>query len=187
MEDLTKIDFDIVQEYINTGTSNAIDEDHQRMLDICVFTYGLLRDFPQRNVVIRKLMAARGLPYSTAARYVDFARQTWGNYIDYKREFLETFFIEKLMAEITSPSASESIRAKNLATLQKHLASMPDQGIDPHLTESNTVNIQVNIAGNTFVLPEKVLAQLPPEVRGQILGAMDYTVDDDGAESLLEN
>lgn len=187
MSDLTKADFNVVQEYINTGTSKALDPDHQHMLDICVFCYGLLRDFPQRNVAIAKLMRAKNMPRTTATEYVDFTRKTWGNFLDYKRDFLETFFIEKLMEEITSPSASEAVRAKNLATLQKHLENMPDKGIDPHLTESNTVNIQVNMANNTFVLPEKVLATLPVEVRQQIMNSFDYRVDDAGAEALLEN
>lgn len=187
LEKITDIDFSVLQEYINTGSSNGIDEDHQRMLDICLRCYGLLRDYPQRNVCIRKLMALMNLPYSTAARFVDFTRQTWGDYLSYKREFLQTFFLERIMYEIAKPNASENVRAKNLATLQKYLESMPDTTIDPHLTEANNVYIQVNLNNKTFNLPEKALAAMPLEIRQQILCAIDDTVDDKGAEAILEN
>lgn len=187
LEKVTDIDFSILQEYINTGSSKAIDEDHQRMLDICLRCYGLLRDFPQRNVCIRKLMALMKLPYSTAARYVDFTRQTWGDYLSFKRDFLETFFVERLMYEISKPNASEAVRSKNLATLQKYLENLPDNNIDPHLTEANNVYIQVNLNNKTFNLPEKALAALPVEIRQQILAAIDDNIDDEGAVALLEN
>jgi hypothetical protein len=187
LDKVTDVDFSVLQEYINTGSSKSLSEDHKRMLDICLRCYGLLRDFPQRNVCIRKLMALMKLPYSTAARYVDFTRQTWGDYLRFKRDFLETFFVERLMYEITKPNASESVRSKNLATLQKYLESMPDNNIDPHLTESNNVYIQVNLNNKTFNLPEKALAALPQEIRQQILAAIDDNIDDEGAVALLEN
>lgn len=187
LESVSDANFEVVREYINTGNSRALDEEHKRMLDICVFCYGLLRDFPQRNVCIRKLMAAKNMPFTTAARYVDFTRQTWGNYVDYRREFLEVFFLEKLMAEIASPDASEAVRAKNLATLQKYLDNRPADNIDPKLMEKNTVNIQVNLGTKSFVLNQSMLAALPLEVRQQILAAIDDTVDDAGAEALLES
>lgn len=188
MENITDIDFEVLREFINTGNSKAIDEDHQRMLEICIRCFGLLRDFPQRGVCIRKLQALMNLPYTTAARYVDFTRQTWGDYLKYSREFLETFFLEKLMHEISRPGTSEAVRSKNLATLEKYIESRPDKQIDPHLTEANQIYIQVNLNNKTFTLPEKTLALLPVEVRQQILNAMNNgTIDDDGAVAMLEN
>lgn len=188
MESVTNVDFEILQDYINNGSSKALDPDHKRMLDICVACYGLLRDFPQKNVCIRKLMALKNLPETTARRYVDFTRKTWGDYLSFSREFLETYFIEKLMHEISRPGASEAVRSKNLATLEKYIESRPDKQVDPHLTESNQIYIQVNLNNKTFTLPEKTLALLPVEVRQQILNAMNNgTIDDDGAVALLEN
>lgn len=187
LDSVLDANFEVVREYINTGNSRALDDEHKRMLDICVFCYGLQRDFPQRNVCIRKLMAAKKMPYTTAARYVDFTRQTWGIYVDYRREFLEVFFLEKLMAEISSKNASEAVRSKNLATLQKFLDNRPADNIDPKLMEKNVVNIQVNLGTKSFVLNQSMLAALPVEVRQQILAAVDDTVDDAGAEALLES
>ncbi|MBQ9418732.1 MAG: hypothetical protein IJU19_09165 [Bacteroidales bacterium] len=181
-------DFEVVREYINTGTSNALTPTHQRMIDTCVFAYGLLRDFPQRNVCIRKLMAAKEMSYATAAKYVDFARQTWGNYLDYQRDFLESFFLENLMKEISAPGGDEKIRAKNLATLQKYLDKLPAERLDPRLMEQNTVNIQVNVGdGKHFLLNQKLLAALPPEVRSQLLAAVDDTITSDAEAEVLIN
>ncbi len=187
LQSVTDANFELVREYINTGSSKALDEDHKKTLELCIYCYGLLREFPQRNICIRKLMALKNLPYTTAARYVDFTRQTWGNYIDFKRDFLETFFLDKLISEISSPNSTEAIRAKNLATLQKYLESMPESNIDPHLTESNNVYIQVNVGNKSFNLPEKVMNALPMEIRQQILNAFNDEVDDDGAVALLES
>ena len=91
------------------------------------------------------------------------------------------------MYEISKPNASEAVRSKNLATLQKYLENLPDNNIDPHLTEANNVYIQVNLNNKTFNLPEKALAALPVEIRQQILAAIDDNIDDEGAVALLEN
>lgn len=187
MDDLLSQNLEVVKEYINTGRSGAMHEEHQRMLDLCVTAYGLLAQFPLKNVCIRKLMALKNLSYTVAARYVDFARQTWGDYIGVRRDFLEAFFLQRLMSDISNPLADEVVRAKNLATLQKYLDKLPAGQIDPHLMESNTYNIQVNIGSKSFVLEEKKLLQLPIELRQQILSAIDDSVDDEGAVALLEN
>ena len=173
LDSVLDTNFEVLREYINTGKSEALNEETKHMLEICQQCYALLRDFPQRNICIRKLQAKYEppMPYTTAARYVDFARQTWGDYIDCKREFLETFFLERLMKEITDPRVSDSVRAKNLSTMQKYL----------------DVNIQINLGNKSFYLDQKVLASLPQAVRQQILDAIDDNIDDDGAVALLNN
>lgn len=188
METVQDIDFEIVQEYVNTGSSKAISERQQKVLDTCILCYGLMRDFPQRSTCMKKLMSLTKMPRTTAGKFVDFTRKTWGDYLSYKRDFLNTFFLERLMYEITRPGASEMSRAKNLATLQKHIENMPDANIDPHLTEANNVYIQVNLTNNrSFKLPERVLKALPVELRQEIMSAVDDNVDDDGAVKLLES
>ena len=187
LDSMLDANFEVVREFINTGKSASMNEDHKRMFEICVFVFGLMRQFPQKNVCVRKIMAAKNLPLTTARRYVDFTRETWGNYLDYKREFLEVFFLEKLMAEISSTHTSDQARAKNLATLQKYLDKQPDSNINPSVMESNTINIQVNIGQKSFPLNQKMLAALPLNVRQQILAAIDDSVDDNGAVAMLES
>lgn len=184
-EALLTANFAVVRDYINTGRSEALHEEHKQMLDTCVTAYGLLKKFPFRNVCIRKLMALKKMSYTTAAEYIDFTRQTWGDYLGVSREFLEVYFLQRLITEIENPGADESAKAKNFATLQKFIEHQPTERIDPHLMEANTINIQVNLGTRSFNLNEKVLAALPQAVRQQILAAIDDTIDDEGAVAML--
>lgn len=181
------LNFDVVKEYLNNGASKTLSAEHQRMVDICLDVYQMLKKYPQRNICINRLRVQQGLTYPTAAKYVDFARATWGNYVDLKREFLETFFLEKLLQEISDPDASEAAKAKNLATLQKHLEAMPEQQVDPKLMEKNTVYIQVNIGGRSVPLSEEDLEQIPMAVRQKLLASLSGNIDDQEAVGLLES
>ena len=181
------LNFDVVKEYLNSGASKTLSAEHQRMVDICLDVYQMLKKYPQRNICINRLMVQQGLSRPTATKYVDFARATWGNYVDLKREFLETFFIEKLLQEISDPDASEAAKAKNLATLQKHLEAMPEQQVDPKLMEKNTVYIQVNIGGRSVPLSEEDLEQIPMAVRQKLLASLGGNIDDHEAVRLLES
>lgn len=187
LESVNDLNFDVVKEYLNCGTSKALSAEHQRMLDICLDCYQMLKKYPQRNICIRRLQVQWELSYITAAKYVDFARASWGNYVDLKREFLETFFVEKLLHEISDPDASEAAKAKNLATLQKHLEAMPEQQVDPKLMEKNTVYIQVNINGQSVPLSEEDLEQIPMAVRQKLLSSLGGNIDDQEAIRLLES
>lgn len=187
LESVSDLNFEVIKEYINGGSSVALSTEYKKMLDICLDCYALLKKYPQRNVCIRRLMIQKELSYNTASKYVDFARNTWGSYVDLKRDFLETFFVEKILEEISDKDASEATRAKNLATLQKHLESMPEQKVDPKLMEKNTVLIQVNINGRMIPLPERLLERIPMDVRQEFLSALSGEVDDDTSVKLLES
>jgi hypothetical protein len=118
---------------------------------------------------------------------VDFARQNWSAYVDVKREFLETFFLDRLLTEIASPDATEAVRSKNLATLQKYLEHMPDQHIDPKVMEQNNVNIQINIGGRTLTLKESELEAMPIEARQVLTSFLSGDIDDNTSMALLES
>lgn len=187
LQSVNDLNFEVVREYLNGGISTALSDEHKRMLDICLDCYALLKKYPQRNICIRRLMIQQKLSYNTAVKYVDFARNNWGSYVDLRRDFLETFFLEKLLEEISDSDASEASRAKNLATLQRHLESMPEQKVDPKLMEKNTVNLQININGRMILLPEKLLDRIPMDVRQDFLSALSGEVDDDTSVKLLES
>lgn len=189
-ESILNKNFELVKSFINTGESTALSKEAQHMLDVCVKTYGLLRKFPQRHICIKKLMALHKdekMSYVTAARYVDFTRQTWGSYMDASKEFLESFFLDQLLSEISNPDASESIKAKNLATLQKYLESMPDKAIDPKLMEANNVYIQFNLGEKNFAMSEEMLGKLPENLRQAILQAVDNEVTEESAIEILNS
>jgi hypothetical protein len=63
---------------------------------------------------------------------------------------------------ISDPSTSDAIRAKCLATLEKHIANMPKSDIDPATVGNNQVFIQFNVNGVNYSLPQGALEKLGP-------------------------
>jgi len=187
LESILDANLEVVKEYMHTGSSIALSEEQQKTLDMCLEAYGLLKKYPQRNVCIRQFMITTRCAYNTAVKYIDFARANWSSYIDIRKEFLETFFLDRLTSEISSPDATEAVRSKNLATLQKYLEHSPDRQIDPKLMESNTVLIQVNINGKAIRLPESVLEQMPLEARQAITSMFTGEIDEETSYELLES
>lgn len=181
------LNFEVVREYIHSGSSVALTTEQQDMLNKCLEAYGLIKKYPQRNVCIRQFMVTTKCAYNTAVKYVDFARQNWSAYVDVKREFLETFFLDRLLTEIASPDATEAVRSKNLATLQKYLEHMPDQHIDPKVMEQNNVNIQINIGGRNLTLKESELEAMPIEARQVLTSFLSGDIDDNTSMALLES
>lgn len=187
LEKITEANFEVVKQYIHSGASVSLSQEQQEMVDKCLEAYGLLKKYPQRNVCIRQFMVTNKCAYNTAAKYVDFARANWASYVDVKREFLETFFLDRLLSEISDPNASESVRSKNLATLQKYLEHMPEQKIDPRIMESNNLFIQVNINGRVVNLSEKILEALPVDVRNDMMAALQGDIEEAEAIELLDS
>ena len=188
LENLESLNFEVLSEYISTGSSKALSKENQKMVDICIRCYGLLSKFPQRSICIKRLMALHpGMSYKTAARYVDFTRKTWGNWIDASKEFLCAFFINAIMADISDPKVSDTVRAKNLATLGKYIASMPDKTIDPKLMEANKVYIQINVGEGNYNIPEKALDKLPTEIKELLMHSISNNITDEKAFEILDS
>ena len=181
--------FELVKEYINTGNSSVLNPETQRILDNCIDAYGMLRQYPLRNIAIKRFMALKKLTYKCAAKYIDFARQTWGSYMDVSKDFLQSYFLNQLLTEISNPNTDPAIRAKDLATLQKHLASMPEEKIDPKLMEQNTIVIQFNIGeGKSIQFAQDILNALPANVRETITAQISNAeISEAEAQEILES
>ena len=67
LANITDTNFELVKQYLHTGTSTALTTEQQYMLDICLECYGLLKKYPQRNVCINQLMTTKGICYNTDA------------------------------------------------------------------------------------------------------------------------
>ncbi len=178
LSSVTDIDFAIVREYLSTGDSTALSSERKHMLTVSKDAWSLLQRYPQRGVCIKQLMALHAISYKTAARYVDFARDTWGDYIGLNQKFLQTYLLNQLVKEISNPSSSEANKAKNLATLQKHLASMPQKDIDPTLMESNNVFIQFNMGEKSLTLPQRVIKALPKDIQEELFASLNTEITD---------
>ena len=178
LNSISEIDFAIVREYLSTGDSSVLSPDRKYMLSVAKDAWSLLQRYPQRGVCIKQLMALHAVSYKTAARYVDFARDTWGDYLGINQKFLQNYLLNQLVKEISNPSSSEANKAKNLATLQKHLASMPQKDIDPTLMESNNVFIQFNMGEKHFTLPQRVIKALPKDIQEELFASLNTEVTD---------
>lgn len=184
---VSEIDFGIVKEYLSTGESSALSEERKTMLSISRDAWSLLQRYPQRGVCIKQLMALRNISYKTAARYVDFARDTWGDYLGMNQKFLQNYLLNQLVKEISNPSSSEATKAKNLATLQKHIASMPQRDVDPTVMESNKIFIQFNMGEKVISLPQDVIKHLPKEVQESFFGSLSSEITDAEVLEILES
>lgn len=184
---VSEIDFGIVKEYLSTGESSALSEERKTMLSISRDAWSLLQRYPQRGVCIKQLMALRNISYKTAARYVDFARDTWGDYLGMNQKFLQNYLLNQLVKEISNPSSSEATKAKNLATLQKHIASMPQRDVDPTVMESNKIFIQFNMGEKVISLPQDVIKHLPKEVQESFFASLSPEITDAEVLEILES
>lgn len=184
---VSEIDFGIVKEYLSTGESSALSDERKTMLSISRDAWSLLQRYPQRGVCIKQLMALRNISYKTAARYVDFARDTWGDYLGMNQKFLQNYLLNQLVKEISNPSSSEATKAKNLATLQKHIASMPQRDVDPTVMESNKIFIQFNMGEKVISLPQDVIKHLPKEVQESFFGSLSSEITDAEVLEILES
>ena len=185
--DITDVDFQVVKEYLSTGDSSVLSETRQHMLKVCRDCWGLMSKYPQRGALIHQLMAMHeGMEHKTAAKFVDFTRATWGSYVDITQDFLRTFFIDSLLKAISDPKADPKVKAKNLATLQKAIAAMPQSEIDPTLMEQNTIVIELRMGEHSLRLPQRVVRRLPKEMQEAILSGIHGDISDVEAEEILD-
>lgn len=184
LADKAQQDFEAINLYYTTGEGELNDE-QKFMLNNIKTAYGLLLEYPQKQVTVKKLRAAnKQLSEAQALRYVNFAQQFFcrNNTID--REFIETWFVSVLMQAIADPESSKA-QAKNLATLQKYISNLPAEKIDPKLAEKHDIYIQFNIDGNVTTMSEKDLSKLQPEYRTRLLERIPHEITDVEAEEIL--
>lgn len=186
LESVTDIDFEVLRECLLTQETKALSPQREKMVRICRDCYGMMEKYPNRIHLIHALESLHGLSYRQAARYVDFTRQTWGNMLDYNPQFCQTFLMNQLMKEISNPKTDPNVRAKNLATLQKALASMPTSDIDPTLMESNQIYINFVLGDKNFQLSQKVIRSLPKAVQEELFAGVHNEITDVEAEEILD-
>lgn len=96
----------------------------------------------------------------TALNYINQGIRIWNPTNRLDRDFLNTVFLSALLKEIYSTDCDAASRAKNLATLQRYLANMPQDPMDPEMLEKHTINIQLNINGSTITVPADQWAKI---------------------------
>ena len=188
IEQIRENDFEAISEYFTTGNSSTLTEQQQRILERLRTAHAVMRKYPRKSVAALKLQA-RFPELSKEQAYCDIrnACRLWNKYDRVDRDFLEGWFLDWIMKEITDPASSDSARAKNLATLQKYLSQLPPQKIDPKLMEANQIFVQFNINNKNVAIPEEVLMKLPPDIRRQLLGSLDDEITEDTAYEIIDS
>lgn len=187
LESITIIDVNVVREALSSGKVTSLSPERQHMLKAMRVAWGLMERYPQKQQCANHLAELLNIPKTTAWTYVDFARKTWGDMQDVTQSFLEAYLSNWLMKMISDPGTSDEIRAKCLATLEKHIANMPKSEIDPEQLGNNQVFIQFNVNGVNYSLPQGALEKLGVGVKEQMLDALAVEVDEEQAVKMLES
>ena len=121
----------------------------------------------------------------TALNYINYGIRIWNPHHKLDRDFLDTVFVNALIKEITDPNAEPDAKAKNLATLQRYIAAMPQEPMDPMMMEKHDIYIQLNINGSNIDIPFEKLRLLTDETK-RIAGALDQEITDVQAAEIME-
>lgn len=189
-DSITEVDFDVVKHYINTGETTALSDSRKELLQVCLDAYGVLAACPARMPAIRRLMALeegkqRKLSFAQASRLIDFTRNTWGDYMGTSRQFLDSYLVNLLMRKTADPSLDEDSRLRYTALLQKHIAAMPQERLDPRLVEKNTINLSLTVNAQSVTLTEQELLQLPQRLKEKLLGTATAEITEEAAAEIL--
>jgi hypothetical protein len=188
IERIEQENFEAISLYYNTGESIQLSKDQKVILDRMRTAHALLSKYPRKRVAMRKLrLRYPEISERQAMRDISFAMQLWNKYNPIDRDFLEQYFLDKLLAEISDPSAPAVVTSKNLATLEKYLSNLPPEKIDPKLMEKNNIYIQFNMNNQKINVPEAVLKNLPADIRNQFLGSINNEITEDIAAQIMKS
>jgi hypothetical protein len=188
IERIEERDFEAISMYYNTGDSIQLSKDQRAILDRMRTAHAILSKYPRKRVAMRKLrLRYPEISERQAMRDISFAMQLWNKYNPIDRDFLEQYFLDKLLAEISDPTAPAVVTSKNLATLEKYLSNLPPEKIDPKLMEKNNIYIQFNVNNQKINIPEAVLKSLPADIRNQFVGSINNEITEDTAAEIMKS
>lgn len=190
LETVVKDDFDEISAYYVNGKSSKLTESQQKILERWRAVDGILRKFPTKSIAVRKLVARYPEISERQARIdIDNACKFWDLHNRVDKDFINRWFVEKLLSEIANKFSSQVVRAKNLATLGRYIENMPEDVINPKYFENNSTYIQININQNTVNLSEKDLINFPKNVREKLLGIVNNSneITEDIASEIMDS
>ena len=161
IEQIRENDFEAISEYYTTGSSTALTEQQQRILERLRTAHAVMRKYPRKSVAALKLQA-RFPEISREQAYCDIrnACRLWNKYDPVDRDFLEGWFLD---------------------------SQLPPQKIDPKLMEANQIFVQFNINNRQVSIPETVLMKLPADIRRQLLGSLDDEITEETACEIINS
>ncbi len=174
--------------YYSGTTDVELREDQKAILERWRTAHAILRKYP-RPYVAAKMLQSRYPEISLAQARVDIqsATRLWNVSEKVDRDFIESWFVDTLLKEISNPGASEAVKARNLQTLGAWLKAQPPVEIDPHLVERNQINIVFNTDNRQIVYSEANIMRLKPADRERLLGSMPNSLTEAQAAEILNS
>ena len=188
IERIEEENFEVISRYYDSGSSELLTQEQTVILERMRTAHALLSRYPQKRKAMKKLrLRYPEISERQAMRDITFAMQLWNKYNPIDRDFLEQYFLDKLLAEISDPSSPSVVISKNLATLEKYLSNLPPEKIDPKLMEKNNIYIQFNVNNQKINVPESVLKHLPADIRNQFVAALSNEITEDIAAKIMKS
>lgn len=167
------------------GRSEQLTERQQAVLERTKAAYRIICDLPDKRKAVNKLKELYPeLSEMTLYRDINYAIRIWNPMNRMDRDFLTTAFLNKLISEIYNDECDAATRAKNLATFERYLSNMPQDPMDPTIMEKHTINIQLNINGNTITVPADKWAKI--KENKLIAAALDQEISEAQAEEIMD-
>lgn len=168
------------------GRSEHLNERQQAVLERTKAAYRIICDLPDKRKAVNKLKELYPeLSEMTLYRDINYAIRIWNPMNRMDRDFLTTAFLNKLISEIYNDECDAATRAKNLATFERYLSNLPQDPMDPTIMEKHTINIQLNINGNTITVPADKWAKI--KENKLIAAALDPEITEAQAEEIMES
>lgn len=179
-------DFETIALAVMQGRTSDLNADQQHKLDLTRDAYRMVCAYPNKSVAVKGMCALHPeLSERTALTYVNQGIRIWNPGDRLERDFLNTVFLQAIIKEIYSEDSDAATRAKNLATLQRYLADMPQDPMDPTIMEKHTINIQLNINGSTITVPADKWAKI--KENRIIAAALDQEITEAQAAEIMES
>lgn len=167
------------------GRSEQLNERQQAVLERTKAAYRIICDLPDKRKAVNKLKELYPeLSEMTLYRDINYAIRIWNPMNRMDRDFLTTAFLNKLISEIYNDECDAATRAKNLATFERYLSNLPQDPMDPTIMEKHTINIQLNINGNTITVPADKWAKI--KENKLIAAALDQEISEAQAAEIME-
>ena len=166
------------------GRSEQLNERQQAVLERTKAAYRIICDLPDKRKAVNKLQELYPeLSEMTLYRDINYAIRIWNPMNRMDRDFLTTAFLNKLISEIYNDECDAATRAKNRATFERYLSNLPQDPMDPTIMEKHTINIQLNINGNTINIPADQWAKI--KENKLIAAALDQEITEVQAEEIM--
>ena len=177
----------IVLHYTGADTSAQLTDSQREILERWRTAHALLRKYPRKHVAAKMLQSRHPeLSMTQAMADVAQAARLWNTTDKVDREFLEAWFVDRILAEITRPDATAQSAAQNLKTLKDYILAMPPMQADPRIMEKNAVSITLNIGGRSATFSEDEMRRMPPALRERILAGASAHMDEEAAQEIMD-